>query len=148
LSRHPNVVRLYGYCLEPPTVCLILELLPLSLKELLYGAPSGTSEHRQGSARVSPGGTAFSAVPVTGNRIGEPLEYHHANTQVSKPFDTMLEPGGTRSAGAVDSALGSSTAPMSRMASASWHSQYQLLPIRHAHQLTVQKALKVSDGAA
>jgi hypothetical protein len=33
---HPNVVKLYGYCLEPPTVCLILELLPLSLKELLY----------------------------------------------------------------------------------------------------------------
>jgi hypothetical protein len=33
---HPNVVRLYGYCLEPPTVCLILELLPGSLKDVLY----------------------------------------------------------------------------------------------------------------
>jgi serine/threonine protein kinase len=40
---HPNVVRLYGYCLEPPTVCLILELLPGSLKRALYGEPSASA---------------------------------------------------------------------------------------------------------
>jgi hypothetical protein len=33
-------VRLYGYCLEPPTVCLVLELLPGSLKGALYGEPA------------------------------------------------------------------------------------------------------------
>jgi hypothetical protein len=35
---HPNVIRMYGYCLEPPTVCLILELLPVSLKHVLRQA--------------------------------------------------------------------------------------------------------------
>ncbi len=35
---HPHVVRLHGYCLEPPTVCLILELLPTSLHARLYDA--------------------------------------------------------------------------------------------------------------
>ncbi len=44
LSRaaHPNVVRLYGFCLEPPTVCLIMELLPRSLNRVLYSLkPAG-----------------------------------------------------------------------------------------------------------
>jgi hypothetical protein len=45
MRSHPNVVKLYGYCLEPPTVCLILELLPTSLKDVLYppAASSSTS---------------------------------------------------------------------------------------------------------
>lgn len=30
------MVRLYGYCLQPPVVCLILELLPSSLDKVLY----------------------------------------------------------------------------------------------------------------
>jgi hypothetical protein len=40
---HHNVVRLYGYCFEAPTVCLILELLPGSLKALLYKQPTEPS---------------------------------------------------------------------------------------------------------
>jgi hypothetical protein len=34
------VVRLLGFCLEPPTVCLILELLPGSLKGVIYAQPT------------------------------------------------------------------------------------------------------------
>lgn len=37
-GRHPNIVRLYGYCLDLPTVCLIMELLPTSLDTLLHPA--------------------------------------------------------------------------------------------------------------
>jgi hypothetical protein len=49
-DRHANVVRLYGYCLEPPTVCLLLELLPTSLKEILYGP---RTQSQAGSPLVS-----------------------------------------------------------------------------------------------
>jgi hypothetical protein len=37
------VVRLFGYCLEPPNVCLVLELLPSSLKGIIYKQPSSTA---------------------------------------------------------------------------------------------------------
>ncbi len=39
--RHPNIVRIYGWCVEPPTVCIIMELLPCTLKHWLY--PSSAS---------------------------------------------------------------------------------------------------------
>jgi hypothetical protein len=42
ICRHPNIVRMYGCCLEPPTVCLILELLPLTLSSFLYPLPSSS----------------------------------------------------------------------------------------------------------
>src|SRR5687767_6410181 len=38
--RHPHVVRMYGYCLEPPHVYILLELLPATLKQRLYPQPS------------------------------------------------------------------------------------------------------------
>jgi hypothetical protein len=55
--RHPNVIRLYGYCLEPPTVCLILELLPGSLQDLLYPKVDG-------SVQIS-----FRNAPTTGSNV-------------------------------------------------------------------------------
>ncbi len=49
--RHPNVVRIYGYCLEPPTVCLIMELLPAHLSALL---PHTSRKARPGAAARGP----------------------------------------------------------------------------------------------
>jgi hypothetical protein len=149
LCRHPNVVRLYGYCLEPPTVCLILELLPTSLKELLYGAPSGTSEQREGSTRASPAGSrAFIAVPVTSSCNGSPLamDCQVPNTQASEPRDCMAGSPGTP---AFDSHLGNSAsgAPSTPMVSANRHSLQRQLPMRRAQHFTVKKVLQASDGA-
>mmetsp|Transcript_42128 Transcript_42128/g.51145 ORF Transcript_42128/g.51145 Transcript_42128/m.51145 type:complete len:317 (-) Transcript_42128:481-1431(-) len=35
--RHPNVVQMLGACMRPPNLCIVLEYLPMSLFQVLYG---------------------------------------------------------------------------------------------------------------
>jgi hypothetical protein len=37
--RHPNVVRLLAASVEPPRLCLVLELMDASLERMMYGNP-------------------------------------------------------------------------------------------------------------
>ncbi|KAG2434685.1 hypothetical protein HXX76_007576 [Chlamydomonas incerta] len=40
--QHPNIVQLLAACIEPPQMCLVIELMDTSLERLLYGGgPSG-----------------------------------------------------------------------------------------------------------
>jgi hypothetical protein len=68
---HPNVVKLYGYCLEPPTVCLILELLPVGLNDLLYNSMSLTCSQQR------PIGGATSAACSLARSVGLPSSGDH-----------------------------------------------------------------------
>jgi hypothetical protein len=103
LRSHPNVVKLYGYCLEPPTVCLILELLPLSLKDVLYppaesadpsaGAPSSSSAAAQRGDSTGPeASSATSATPAAGVTLSSSLAAAEGFTKFgSVASDTMQE---------------------------------------------------------
>jgi hypothetical protein len=103
LRSHPNVVKLYGYCLEPPTVCLILELLPLSLKDVLYppvestepsaGVASSSSAAAQLGASSGPdASSATSATPAAGVTLSSSLAAAEGFTKFgSVASDTMLQ---------------------------------------------------------
>ncbi|GLI66150.1 hypothetical protein VaNZ11_009831 [Volvox africanus] len=38
--RHPNVVRLLAACVQPPRLCLVMELMEISLQRLVFGDPT------------------------------------------------------------------------------------------------------------
>jgi hypothetical protein len=79
---HPNIVRLYGYCLEPPTVCLLLELLPSSLKDYLYDtsrlSPFASTARYANSQKARPdGATGFVSTPTASPfRVAGNAELH------------------------------------------------------------------------
>ncbi len=56
MRRHPNIVRLYGYCVEPPRVCLVLELLPCSLSARIHGASPDAATGTTGTTGASSSG--------------------------------------------------------------------------------------------
>jgi hypothetical protein len=100
LRSHPNVVKLYGYCLEPPTVCLILELLPLSLKDVLYppaesadpsaGAPPSSSSAAAQLGASAGASTANSTTPDAAVTVF-PSASEGFTQFDSMTSDTMLE---------------------------------------------------------
>jgi hypothetical protein len=78
LCRHPNIVRVYGYCLTPPTVCIIMELLPTSLADKLYGGNAGGKEPADMPSSSWPASDADGGGPVSydySSVIGPPVAY-------------------------------------------------------------------------
>ncbi len=60
---------MYGYCLEAPVVCIILELLPGSVKDLLYGSRAAKATSMNPWAKRS----AFSAAGAPEGPADSPL---------------------------------------------------------------------------
>ncbi len=92
--RHPNVVRIYGYCLEAPTVCLVMELLPSSLKQRLRGG-AGLSEPASQQAlamHYTPAGTP------AGASAGAP-GHSHSNSNVTGAAAAAAAAGGSSGGG-------------------------------------------------
>jgi hypothetical protein len=54
--QHPNVVRLLAACLEPPGVCLVMELMETSLETYLYKGGQGEAGGEAGLAGNGGGG--------------------------------------------------------------------------------------------
>ncbi|KAG2431663.1 hypothetical protein HYH02_013240 [Chlamydomonas schloesseri] len=72
LSRvdHPNVVRLLGACLDPPRICLVMELMQTSLHQLLHrnGGAAGSEEAAGGGSGSSGSAAAGSSSSTQGTQ--------------------------------------------------------------------------------
>jgi hypothetical protein len=109
---HPNIIRIYGFCLEPPNVCIITELLPWSLKSVLYHTGEARSRARSIAGTIASasetGGqpsTSYLMVGMNGQSSSAPAQQQmtdnpaFAQTPASDavayeplPLDTLREP--------------------------------------------------------
>ncbi len=92
------MVRIYGYCLEPPTVCIIMELLPSSLKHRLrHGAPSSDpASHALAPAPTRAGGSDAQHQHASSCNSGgsDPHGHHrgHSHSAGELPGERHREP--------------------------------------------------------
>jgi hypothetical protein len=143
---HANVVRLYGYCLEPPTVCLILELLPRSLKDLLYVKTLDASKQRL-PTDLHDSAVPYSAPAVTAHATASST---HSSSTASTAVSAATS---TRYATAAQTAMSAAPIASDQQLSAA---ASQLQPLEHggssgalqqqcrAPPLTISDVLRIS----
>jgi hypothetical protein len=110
--RHTNIIRMYGFCLAPPTQCLVMELLPSCLSQKLYGLSRVPCEHME-AARLSYGGPAAPAGSPAAFLLGGggPSGLQSATSGASELSSSLGESRVLGRPGAVSTARGGSGAP-------------------------------------
>ncbi len=112
---------MYGYCLEPPNVCIIMELLPTSLKEMLYGSTGrdgagNATKPTAPSHSASLGNTSSSGPTQLLLHNGSLLPHQQSSattTQMLLAGNSFAQPLSPCAAGALSSSAASAASPRS-----------------------------------